>query len=121
MGLLATAAMLEPDPQGFGTHQQLGLPACSFKVFVGFRCPSCGMTTSWSLFTKGRIFDSLAANAGGALLALSSLLIGPWALLSAMIGRPWGKVAHEWWLGGISTVILLVTMIDWMVRIVFEK
>ena len=38
LGLLAplgVAAMLRPDGRGFGTHQQLGLPPCTFRVLFG--------------------------------------------------------------------------------------
>ena len=30
IAVLAIARWLEPDPKGFGTHMQLGLPACQF-------------------------------------------------------------------------------------------
>jgi len=83
LGLLATAATLTPSEDGFGTHQQLGLPPCSFSMMCnGLPCPSCGMTTSWSHMMRGQIIQSFNANPGGALLALSALVAGPWTLLS---------------------------------------
>ncbi|RMG03430.1 MAG: DUF2752 domain-containing protein, partial [Planctomycetota bacterium] len=47
-GLLVIAAVLRPSPTGLGTHQQLGLPPCTFRAMFGSRCPTCGMTTAWS-------------------------------------------------------------------------
>ena len=64
-----------------GTHQQLGLPACSFVAMTGYPCPSCGMTTSFSLLIRGDILNSLQANWVGTLLASVCLLFIPWSLV----------------------------------------
>jgi hypothetical protein len=117
LGLLLTAGLLKPSPDGFGTHRQLGLPPCSFTMWFGKRCPSCGMTTSWAHLTKGRVLDSLAANAGGTLLALSAAMVGPWALWSGLRGK--------WLLGPPNEKIVLVaacsvlgvTLLDWCFRL----
>jgi len=66
-----------------GTHQQLGLPPCSFVVLTKYPCPACGMTTSFALLIRGDVLNALRANWVGALLALSCLLFIPWSLLSA--------------------------------------
>lgn len=73
------ARFLTPDPRGLGTHQQLGLPPCSMRVLFDLPCPSCGMTTSWSLFSRGNFNESIQTNTGGfllACLATVSLAIG---------------------------------------------
>jgi hypothetical protein len=70
------------------THRQLGLPPCSFYSATGLPCPSCGMTTSFSLLMHGDVLNSLRANAVGTLLALTGLLAVPWALVSVWRGRP---------------------------------
>src|SRR5207302_1856701 len=51
--LLATARMLSPDDRGHGTHEQLGLPPCTFYLTFGRPCPACGMTTSWAWLLRG--------------------------------------------------------------------
>ena len=53
----ALAARLEPDPRGFGTHQRLGLPPCTFQSMFNIPCPSCGMTTSFANVVRGRFGD----------------------------------------------------------------
>ena len=117
LGLLGTAAALRPEGRGYGTHQQLGLPPCTFKTFVGMRCPSCGMTTAWAHLMRGQLTKSAAANVGGLLLGVAALSIGPWALVSGLRGR---------WLGGrpsdslavaLTAGVVTVTLIDWAVRI----
>lgn len=116
LSLLLVAAWLPPDPRGFGTHQRLGLPPCSFRQLTGWRCPSCGMTTAWSCLMRGRIAASFQANAGGALLGLVCLVVAPWALISGLrgrwLGRPPGSVVTL----GLVPVLLVVTLADWLVR-----
>jgi len=114
--LLVTAALLRPSPQGYGTHQQLGLPPCSFTQWFGKRCPSCGMTTSWACLTKGRVIEALRANAGGALLALTAAVVGPWALISGLWGRWFVGPPNEKIVLVLACSILGVTLADWGYR-----
>lgn len=117
MALLAIAAWLEPDPRQYGTHQQLGLPACTIDVLYGIRCPSCGMTTSWAWMMDGRPAKSWQANAGGALLALVSILAAPWLLASAAAGRWIGGPLNEWFVVFVSLAIVTVTLVEWSWRV----
>jgi hypothetical protein len=118
VALLATARGLNPDPRGIGTHEQLGLSACGFASLTGWRCPTCGMTTSWSHAARGNVRSALAASGGGTVLLAVTLLAVPWALASAIAGR---------WLGGRPTARVLlviggawlaVTVLDWVRRLV---
>jgi hypothetical protein len=65
-----------------GTHQQLGLPPCTFVTVTGYPCPACGMTTSFALLVRGDVLNSLRANWVGTLLAGLCLLFIPWSLVS---------------------------------------
>jgi hypothetical protein len=69
------------------THRQLGLPPCTFYALTGLPCPSCGMTTSFSLLMHGDVVHSVRANAVGTLLAVFCLALIPWCLASAALGR----------------------------------
>src|SRR5437879_4974629 len=82
------AAKLNPyDANGqarrMETHRQLHLPPCTFYQMTGLPCPSCGMTTSFSLLMHGDVPNSLRANAVGTLLAVFCLALIPWNLASA--------------------------------------
>jgi hypothetical protein len=68
------------------THRKLGLPPCTFKVVTGIPCPSCGMTTSWSLLLHADPVAAVQANSVGALLAAFGLLLTPWCVYSAVRG-----------------------------------
>jgi hypothetical protein len=69
------------------THTQLGLPPCRFVTLFGKPCPSCGMTTSFSLLMHGDIGGSLQANWVGTLLAISWLALIPWSVLVSFRGK----------------------------------
>jgi hypothetical protein len=86
--LLVVAGTLTPDTQGLGTHQQLGLPPCSMRVMFGMRCPGCGMTTSWSYFTRGQWMDSVRSNLGGFFLAILTVSAAPILLRAAWTSVP---------------------------------
>lgn len=104
VGLIAAlviARCLTPDPRGFGTHQQLGLPGCTFAHFAGLPCPSCGMTTSWAHLTRGHWRLAAECNLGGLIAGLTAMIAGPWALVSGVRGR---------WLFGQPRLSLVLTL-----------
>ncbi len=119
-GLLLTARLLQPSSDGFGTHRQLGMPACSLVAILGVRCPSCGMTTSWAHLTRGQLPAAMRANTGGAMLALVAMLAAPWLIVSATIGRWWlGKPAA--WVVVVTAVTIVGTaLVQWTWRLVAD-
>ncbi|HEX5104544.1 MAG TPA: DUF2752 domain-containing protein [Pirellulaceae bacterium] len=100
-----------------GTHKQLGLPDCTIVQWFGMRCPSCGMTTSWSHMMRGHVISSFQANAGGALLALTALACGPWLIVSGCRGRWTCTQPHEGTTLLIGVTIIVVTLADWTLRV----
>jgi len=92
VSVFAVALWLTPynddgSPRSLATHRQLGLPPCTFIEMTGMPCPSCGMTTSFSLLMHGDVMNSLRANAVGTLLAVFCLLLIPWCVGSAVCNR----------------------------------
>jgi hypothetical protein len=53
---------LHADPQGHGTHRQLGLPPCPSALMLGRPCPGCGLTTSWTAFLHGDLATAFRAH-----------------------------------------------------------
>src|SRR5271156_5402978 len=88
--VLAVARWLEPDPRGYGTHTQLGLYPCMFFQVTGHRCPSCGMTTAFAWFMRGRFDRSWQANPAGCVLSLLTVPIMAWLVWSAVANEPAG-------------------------------
>jgi hypothetical protein len=116
--LLAVARCLEPDPRGFGTHTQLGLPPCAFATVTGRRCPTCGMTTSFSWFARGRFDRSWRANPAGSLLAPTCLVLIPWLLVGAARGRPVGVRSLEGPLITLVVTAVAVSLFFWTFRLI---
>lgn len=116
--VLGTAAALEPDPRGLGTHQQLGLPPCGFLVLTGFPCPGCGLTTAFAHGIRGDWVAAASANPLGLVLFIVSCLV--MVLSTAALFRGW-TFSHvfdrfdvdRWALG-----IALAGVAVWAVRIV---
>ena len=109
----STAWMLRPDSRGFGTHQRLGLPPCSVRFLFGIPCPTCGMTTSFSNFVRGRFVDSIHANAAGFALACVCALQIPWCVVSVKRGRMWGVEQPERWMLWILGSVLALSVLQW--------
>jgi hypothetical protein len=109
--LLGVAWSLAPAKQGFGTHQALGLPACSWPARFGVPCPSCGMTTAFALAAKGRLVDSFVAQPMGCLLAVMAgmTLVGSaWSVVTGhtlwpVYERLWN--ARSAWLLGVAALL----------------
>jgi uncharacterized protein DUF2752 len=120
--LLWIAAMLEPDPRGFGTHEQLGLPPCGFAVRTGLPCPTCGMTTAFAHFVRGHVAAAFQANPFGALAFLAVVVVTAIAALRLASGRPepspWSRLPWRFlrpaivvaWLGSWGIAILRVLL-----------
>lgn len=90
LGLLVfgIAAILDPydaagTPLSHGTHQQLGLPPCAFKVLTGIGCPSCGMTTSISLLMHADLVAAWRTNWAGCVVAALGVVTTSWFLAVA--------------------------------------
>ena len=108
---------LEPDPRGYGTHEQFGLPACTFLETSGLPCPSCGMTTSFAYLARGRLVDAARANLAGCALAIVCAAQIPWAWFSILRGRLWLVRRLDAWFVWTVTGLTLVAAVHWIWRI----
>lgn len=107
------ASRLDPDPRGYGTHQSLGFPPCTIRQWFGIPCPSCGMTTSFSHFTRGEFVEAARANVAGLLLAMFCAVQIPWSWASAYQGRFWGISQPERVLVVAVLAFTTICLIQW--------
>jgi Protein of unknown function (DUF2752) len=114
--ILVVARGLNPDPRGFGTHTQLGLWPCAFRETTGRSCPTCGMTTSFAWFVRGKLERSWWANPAGSLLVPTILVLIPWLLLASAQGRSWPFRTLELPLIGLAVAVVALTVTFWIVR-----
>ena len=116
LGGFTLATRLEPSPRGFGTHQQLGLPPCSFKTLVGWPCPSCGMTTSFSHFVRGQWLNSLRTSTTGFVLAIACLVQIPWCLFSVWKKHLWRIHRPDLAVLTLLGILYFVAGAEWLSR-----
>jgi hypothetical protein len=115
--VLGVARWLKPDPRGYGTHVQLGLLPCAFATLTGRPCPSCGMTTAFAWMVRGRFYHAWRANPAGSLLVPTCVLLIPWLLISAAIGRPWGFRSFDRPLTLLVVAIVALSLVAWTFRL----
>lgn len=115
--VLGVARWLTPDPRGLGTHEQLGLPPCTFRQVTGWNCPHCGLTTSFCWFVRGEWLESFRTNPAGLLLAVLILAIWPWLIV---------VLKRDAWVGvrspGLTFLYgsagwLLLSVVIWLIRL----
>ncbi len=114
--LLLLASALVPNSSGFGTHEQLGLPPCTFQSVFGVRCPSCGMTTSWAHLLRGSIDESLKANLAGFLLCLLTFMSIPWLVWIAMRGTKRDLNLYLLFSIVFLTLAMFLAVLQWLSR-----
>ncbi len=121
IAVLVVAALLEPDPSGIGTHQQLGLGTCTMLAITGWPCPMCGMTTCFSLAVRGRLFSAFMTQPFGLLLFLVTAVVALTSLLELI--RPGGRWLRFWdWLGPregwVAGALMAGLVVGWLHNLV---
>jgi hypothetical protein len=118
--VFAVAIWLNPyedtgEARTMETHRQLGLPQCTFKLMTGQPCPSCGMTTSFSLFVRGDLVNAARANWVGLMLASFCFLLLPYSVVCSVRGRYFWLVSMEWLLPRFVVVLCVLMLLRWAV------
>ncbi len=115
IAILALAIRLVPQKSGYGTHEQLGLPACSFLTTTGLPCPTCGFTTSISAMAHGEPVAALRANAFGVMLFVTIIILAATGVTESATGRNILKIFRPsaWWIIGAVACML----ISWGVKL----
>ncbi len=85
--ILTLAYYVKPEAQGFGSHKQLSLPECGWITQKNMPCPTCGMTTAYSLTVRGRLIRALITQPAGCLLALTHLALTFLLSIVAIYGK----------------------------------
>ena len=112
--LVAFSHGLVPSPSGKGTHTQLNLPPCGVYLLFGKPCPSCGMTTSFALLSRGEFKKALKCQPAG--VALFAALLALWAYLPFALFRR-SPIEHIFELKAFlpTTIFLILTILaNWL-------
>jgi hypothetical protein len=117
VAILLIAWTLTPESQGLGTHQQLGLPPCGFRIATGLPCATCGMTTAFTYAAHGHLLSSLITQPAGAALALitaMAALLSGWALLTGASLAPLGRMIAR---PSVVLVVGVLLLLAWIYTI----
>ncbi len=71
--LLVIPYYLTPSPTGIGTHEQLGLPPCPLYFLFNIKCPTCGLTTSFTHMAHGHFQKALECHLMGPLFYVMTI------------------------------------------------
>jgi hypothetical protein len=115
--VLALSRVLVPDPRGFGTHTQLGLPPCGFQQLTGLGCPSCGLTTSFAYMARGQLTHALQAHALGPLLFALSAACVPLGVVACARVWPISGTLQRLRARPLAVIIAVAALAHWLVRI----
>lgn len=119
--ILGVAWMLEPASAGMGTHTQLGLPPCGWVLSIGTPCPTCGMTTAFSLAAHGRVGGAVFAQPAGAFLAFvtaGAFLVGTHM---ALTGSSTHLLLARLWRGWMGWAMLVLVLGAWAWKIAISR
>jgi len=115
--VLATAASVEPDARGYGTHTQLGLPPCGFLLLTGFPCPGCGLTTAFAYGIRGHWVLAARANPLGLVLFLVVCACVPLGVIAALRGWSVDAVIERWALDRWALALAGCAIVVWVMRL----
>ncbi len=73
--IIVIAWNIVPSQQGFGSHQQIGIPQCQWIKESNTPCPTCGMTTAYSLTVRGRIVSAFLTQPAGCIFAIVHIFL----------------------------------------------
>lgn len=85
--IVALASTLSPRSVGYGTHEQLGVPGCSFMASSGYPCPTCGMTTSVAAGVHGQLALAWRAHPFGLVLLGAVAVLAVVGVVELATGR----------------------------------
>lgn len=114
---LGLARYLRPSARGFGTHEQLGLPACTFLTWTGIPCPSCGLTTSFAYAAHGHWWDAFLAQPFGLLAFCLTALSIPLAIYLLYRRIAWEQFLHTRATNRIIYTLLVMYLLSWCYKI----
>ena len=115
--VLMTAAWLQPDPAGHGTHTQLGLPPCGFHLLTGVGCPACGLTTAFAHMVRGDVLAAVSANPFGVALFIAMLAVLALSLIGFAKVWPLSDTVIRFQLDRMSLLLVIGAVAAWVGRL----
>lgn len=117
VAMIALGTWIQPDPRGFGTHEQLGMDPCRFIAWTGIPCPGCGVTTSVALAAHGRFAAAFWTQPFGLLVAVLVPIATVVAIVQHARGRDLGATLRALRPSWCGLVLALAGLGGWAWKI----
>jgi Protein of unknown function (DUF2752) len=118
LAVLALSRFLQPDPSGFGTHTQLGLPPCAFRAITSLPCPTCGLTTAFAYMARLQITSAVRSHPLGLPLFLLDVAVVPLSLLGCVRAWPINHALQRLRVGSVAVIISVAALLAWVARLI---
>ncbi len=119
--LLALGRGLQPDPRGYGTHEQLGFRPCLPMRLWNLPCPGCGVTTSIALVAHGQPLAALRSQPFGLVALATTLGAALWALLGHARGRDLHAELPRLRWRRWSSLLVTLAMLAWVYKLALVR
>ncbi len=119
--VLLVARLLQPSPNRFGTHTQIGLPPCPFLHFTGIPCPSCGWTTSVTHSARLHFYEAFITQPFGLIVFFGAALSIPLSLYLIHRRIPWSRLNELRGWNFVMYALLAIFLLSWLYKIAAMK
>lgn len=121
VAVLVTAALLQANPRGFGTHTKLGLPPCGWIERADLPCPTCGMTTAFAHAADGHLLRAVISQPLGFVLSMLTAMTFWIGLYIAFTGSAIGQMLLCLWRPSLIWIIGGLALVSWIYKILAYK
>ncbi len=112
---------LNPDPRGWGTHEQLGFRPCLPMRLWSVPCPGCGVTTAVTLAARGRVLESLRTQPFGLVTVIGCLAGAAWALVMHLRAKDLWTGVQGWNRRVVWSAVLVPALLAWAYKIALVR
>jgi len=114
---LTTARILSPSPNGFGTHEQLGLPPCLFFKLTGIPCPNCGLTTSFAHSARLHFYQAFITQPFGLIAFCLTVISVPFFVFLIRRRIPWSEFIRAKSVDRLIYALIAIYLLSWIYKI----
>ncbi len=118
-GVFVVCVSLRPAPDYVGTHEQFGLPPCSFRAVFGLPCPGCGGTTAVVYLAHLRLLDALRSSVFGAVVGLAMAVAWVLCLASLVLRRPLHPRLEGQAGARVMGYTVVLMLLSWAIKIIY--
>jgi len=119
--VLLIARLLQPSPNGVGTHTQIGLPPCPFLHFTGIPCLSCGLTTSVAHSARLHFYEAIVTQPFGLIIFFGAVLSIPFSIYLIHRRIPWSRLNELRGRDLVMYALIALFLLSWLYKIAAMK